>query len=284
MLVAMTISMLGLGFVSCGDDDNGSNGGSKGQRLWYVHVKHTHDTDPNGYYEYIYDYYDDGRVKTLSWGSDLDAKPVIYYEYTPTDIIATTNSGGDGSAGIINVCHLESGRITSIDYAVNGRSYFYTFRYDSQGHLVEVCYNNAGHESFIYIEWNGDEVASYSSNYGGSKYFQYAYEPSTTVNNRCDGQFSPLIDALEGFIWNDGLTLRIIHPLEKYFGTKPAHLMGKRIMYNSDGKTVFTTDYFTYNLSGGYVESVDYTKYRKYLEDSDTHVEDIGRYRTLGWR
>lgn len=304
LLLLLVAGVLCVGFISCdGDDDEDENGTStsnnNGKRLWYLYYQLALDRDQSPIYEYVYDYYDDGKVRTMSCSKrgdiddfsapDADFPSRIHYEYSANTI--TTSS-----RNIKCVCQLESGRISRIDFQEN---YYYAFEYDKQGRLIRmnhVYYDNtlSSFNISVPVTWEGDELIScqYYNVVSKSYKTDYSIIPSEVENARCDAQFSPLMYVIgrftEGTINAVVRIDQVIHPLEAYFGKKPAHLIGsilhhKEILGN-DEPIIDTKTSYTYTVSGGYVQGVDYV-----VKNSPYGIQDEtaglgGRYRTLVWK
>lgn len=297
LLLLLVAGVLCVGFISCdGDDDEDENGtptsNNNGKRLWYLYYQLALDRDQSPIYEYVYDYYDDGKVRTMSCSKrgaiddfsapDADFPSRIHYEYSANTITATKGN-------LQYVCQLESGRITRIDFKDN---FYYAFEYDKQGRLItmsRVYYNNPTNYS-TFVKWEGDEISSrqYYDNIFGVYKIDYSIVPSEVENARCDAQFSPLMYFIENFTSYVDRVDMIIHPLEAYFGKKPAHLIGsilhhKEVLGN-DEPVIDTKTSYTYTVSGGYVQGVDYV-----VKNNPYGIQDDisglgGRYRTLVWK
>lgn len=306
MLTTFVAAIVCAGIVSCGDDDenNEDTSGttpthSGGKKLWYVWHQNALDRDHTQLYEYVYDYDDDGKVRTLSSSdddtlddfSDADADKHygrIHYEYSSDAITATGRN-------FKYVCYLTSGRITRIDCQ---DVFYYAFDYDKQGRLINMSkiYYDSSFNKFNYtqlIEWNGDEIAScqYYRIVTKDYMIDYSIEPSEVENARCDAQFSPLMYVVkrftEGTVSSGVRVDQAIHPLEAYFGKKPAHLIGSISHHAILGRNEQIIDQkkiFTYNVVDGYVQSVDYVSKTSPLGNLDELPGLQGRYRTLVWK
>ena len=257
-------------FTACpSDDDEEENGSSHtGKRLWYVHCQYLYDREHEMIYEYVYDYFDDGEVKALTKGSgaiddlyDSDGNLKgwgYHYNYSANEITV------DNEYLNTFVCHLVSGRITRIDNGHATDGFYYEFEYDDLGRLItmkKLHINAPTYNYTIYLKWEGDELSAYQySNYAGSIETEYSFEPSTTENKRCDAQYSPLMYCIENFVSSvDGVSMAV-HPLEAYFGKRPAHLIGVKKDWKTYGKVpqVDYESHYTYNVGDGdYVQSVN---------------------------